>query len=133
MHVEPYGPHAGMAAVEAARQGDLELHDVSFSYPLRPNTSGPLALAWRLRSTSIYLHVWLSNAAATHASRGGLLFADVGMCAATACAPCRGTAEVYSVALTGCLYAAPAQCSRTLPSGQCNGPHHCRMQGHVLI
>ncbi len=41
VHVEPYGPHAGMAAVQAARQGDLELHRVSFSYPLRPNTSGP--------------------------------------------------------------------------------------------
>ena len=40
MHVEPYGPQAGMAAVQAAKQGDLELHHVSFSYPLRPNTSG---------------------------------------------------------------------------------------------
>lgn len=35
-----YGAGAGDAAVRAARQGSLELRDVTFSYPLRPNTTG---------------------------------------------------------------------------------------------
>ncbi|KAK9792243.1 hypothetical protein WJX73_005289 [Symbiochloris irregularis] len=33
---EPYGPNAGLAAVQAAREGPLELDGVSFNYPLRP-------------------------------------------------------------------------------------------------
>ncbi|BDA40377.1 mitochondrial potassium channel ATP-binding subunit [Coccomyxa sp. Obi] len=33
---EAYGPHAGNAAVDAARLGDLQLAHVDFSYPLRP-------------------------------------------------------------------------------------------------
>lgn len=37
---EAYGPHAGLAAVHAAREGPLELQDVSFTYPLRPNMPG---------------------------------------------------------------------------------------------
>ena len=37
---EPYGPHAGLAAVHAAREGPLELDAVSFNYPLRPNMRG---------------------------------------------------------------------------------------------
>lgn len=38
--VEPYGPHAGDAAIQAAKRGNLELRHVSFSYPLRPNMAG---------------------------------------------------------------------------------------------
>ena len=37
---EPYGPHAGDAAIDAARQGDLQLLHVDFSYPLRPEAPG---------------------------------------------------------------------------------------------
>ena len=37
---EPYGPRAGPAAIEAAKAGPLELHGVSFSYPLRPDMPG---------------------------------------------------------------------------------------------
>ncbi|KAK9823874.1 hypothetical protein WJX72_006089 [[Myrmecia] bisecta] len=37
--VEPYGPDAGDAAVEAARSGNLELRDVWFAYPLRPSAT----------------------------------------------------------------------------------------------
>ncbi|CAK0787986.1 hypothetical protein CVIRNUC_011208 [Coccomyxa viridis] len=33
---EPYGPHAGDAAILAAQRGDLRLQNVSFSYPMRP-------------------------------------------------------------------------------------------------
>lgn len=48
---EAYGPHAGNAAVDAARLGDLQLADVDFSYPLRPEAPGeatlpPLATSW---------------------------------------------------------------------------------------
>ena len=45
MRAEAYGPHAGAAAVEAARLGDLELRAVSFSYPLRPDMPGALLRA----------------------------------------------------------------------------------------
>lgn len=34
---ESYGPNAGEAAILAARQGPLQLIDVAFTYPLRPN------------------------------------------------------------------------------------------------
>jgi hypothetical protein len=37
---EPYGPHAGDAAVQAAQRGNLELRHVSFSYPMRPKMAG---------------------------------------------------------------------------------------------
>ena len=37
---EPYGPHAGDAAVAAARRGNLELRGLQFAYPLRPNVPG---------------------------------------------------------------------------------------------
>jgi hypothetical protein len=37
---ESYGPNAGDAAIQAARRGNLELRNVSFSYPLRPNMAG---------------------------------------------------------------------------------------------
>jgi len=37
---EPYGPHAGDAAIQAALRGSLELRDVSFSYPMRPKMAG---------------------------------------------------------------------------------------------
>jgi hypothetical protein len=37
---EPYGPHAGDAAIDAARRGDLQLVNVDFSYPLRPEAPG---------------------------------------------------------------------------------------------
>ncbi len=40
---EPYGPHAGDAAVDAARRGDLQLRDVDFSYPLRPEAPGEIS------------------------------------------------------------------------------------------
>lgn len=39
---EAYGPHAGNAAVDAARLGDLQLAHVDFSYPLRPEAPGEL-------------------------------------------------------------------------------------------
>lgn len=35
---QPYGPDAGDAAVQAARGGNLSLQNVSFAYPLRPNS-----------------------------------------------------------------------------------------------
>ena len=38
--IEPYGADAGDAAVVAARSGPLELHDVCFTYPLRPTAHG---------------------------------------------------------------------------------------------
>ena len=41
---EPYGPHAGGAAVDAARRGDLQLQDVDFSYPLRPEAPGEILI-----------------------------------------------------------------------------------------
>jgi ABC-type multidrug transport system fused ATPase/permease subunit len=37
---EPYGPHAGDAAVAAARRGNLDIRGLSFAYPLRPNVPG---------------------------------------------------------------------------------------------
>jgi hypothetical protein len=37
---EPYADKAGEAAVTAARQGDLELVNVSFSYPVRKEMAG---------------------------------------------------------------------------------------------
>ena len=37
---EPYGPHAGDAAILAAQRGDLRLQNVSFSYPMRPKMAG---------------------------------------------------------------------------------------------
>jgi ATP-binding cassette, subfamily B (MDR/TAP), member 10 len=37
---QPYGPDAGDAAVQAARAGNLRLQNVSFAYPLRPNSGG---------------------------------------------------------------------------------------------
>jgi hypothetical protein len=37
---EPYADKAGEAAVAAARQGDLELVNVSFSYPVRKEMAG---------------------------------------------------------------------------------------------
>lgn len=37
---EPYGPSAGDAAVRAAQSGALQLSDLYFSYPLRPNVEG---------------------------------------------------------------------------------------------
>ena len=37
---QPYGPAAGDAAVMAARGGALELRNVHFAYPLRPDTPG---------------------------------------------------------------------------------------------
>ena len=37
---EPYGPHAGDAAIQAAQRGNLELRNVCFSYPMRPNMAG---------------------------------------------------------------------------------------------
>lgn len=37
---EPYADKAGDAAVQAARTGDLELVNVSFSYPLRKDMAG---------------------------------------------------------------------------------------------
>jgi hypothetical protein len=37
---QPYGPDAGDAAVQAAHDGNLRLQDVSFAYPLRPNSGG---------------------------------------------------------------------------------------------
>lgn len=40
---EPYGPHAGDAAVAAARRGNLELRGLCFAYPLRPNVPGALS------------------------------------------------------------------------------------------
>lgn len=38
--VEPYADKAGDAAVLAAREGDLELMNVSFAYPLRKDMAG---------------------------------------------------------------------------------------------
>eukprot|EP00208_Stichococcus_sp_RCC1054_P006203 CAMPEP_0206138586 /NCGR_PEP_ID=MMETSP1473-20131121/3425_1 /ASSEMBLY_ACC=CAM_ASM_001109 /TAXON_ID=1461547 /ORGANISM="Stichococcus sp, Strain RCC1054" /LENGTH=706 /DNA_ID=CAMNT_0053532061 /DNA_START=385 /DNA_END=2508 /DNA_ORIENTATION=+ len=35
---QPYGPNAGNGAVDAARHGNLRMVDLSFSYPLRPNS-----------------------------------------------------------------------------------------------
>ena len=38
--MQAYGPHAGDAAVLAARKGPLELREVHFSYPLRQDMPG---------------------------------------------------------------------------------------------
>lgn len=46
---QPYGPDAGDAAVQAAYDGNLRLQDVSFAYPLRPNSGGEANLAVRSR------------------------------------------------------------------------------------
>ena len=55
---EPYGPRAGPAAIEAAKAGPLELKDVFFNYPLRPDMPGAQASSglqtWRL----LYKYVW---------------------------------------------------------------------------
>ena len=45
---EPYGPRAGSAAIQAAMAGPLELRNVSFSYPLRPDMPG----AWNSLTAS---------------------------------------------------------------------------------
>lgn len=37
---EPYGPHAGDAAIQAAQRGNLELRNICFSYPMRPKMAG---------------------------------------------------------------------------------------------
>jgi hypothetical protein len=42
---QPYGPDAGDAAVQAAHDGNLRLQDVSFAYPLRPNSGGETVIA----------------------------------------------------------------------------------------
>ena len=41
--VQAYGPHAGDAALVAARKGPLELREVHFSYPLRQDAPGMFA------------------------------------------------------------------------------------------
>lgn len=41
--MQAYGPHAGDAAVVAARKGPLELREVHFSYPLRHDMPGTYA------------------------------------------------------------------------------------------
>ena len=58
---QPYGPDAGDAAVQAAHDGNLRLQDVSFAYPLRPNSGGEANLAVRSHCYIAYLTGYDTN------------------------------------------------------------------------
>lgn len=60
--LEPYADKAGDAAVEAARRGDLELVDVSFSYPVRPEVTVLRNLNLRLEHGTVTALVGRSGA-----------------------------------------------------------------------
>ncbi|KAK9839647.1 hypothetical protein WJX81_003007 [Elliptochloris bilobata] len=59
---EPYGPHAGDAAVAAARRGNLEIRGLCFAYPLRPNVPVLKGLDLTLRKGTVTALVGHSGA-----------------------------------------------------------------------